>query len=473
MSSTFGSLNTAYSGLVAARRAIDVAGQNIANVNTEGYTRQRVEQSSINGAQKAGLGIVRSPQPGAGVEVTGITRMGDTFLESQVRKTASQSSYAETRATALVNLESGINEPSDNGISATLQRFWTSWGDLANNPGAAAPSFAVIENASMLRSQLASGYDRVEAQWNGEYAKLPLAVEELNNLSEELATINGFIQEASRSGASINELIDKRNLAASKISALAGGTFQEESDGTLTVSIGGGVLVDGTEAKLVALGGGSTMDGTAPQLEWASRPGSIVSLEGGELAANISLLAPSNASGTGGILAETAKTYSTIATEVATQVNAIHSNAYTTSGVTGLDFFSLTAGVPAAKGLNVIPTDGTTIASGGAGLGPLDGSAADQISLISKQAGSPDSIWGSLVAKIASSTRSEVQQSNLADLTFNVAVSNLQSASSVDMDEESLNLMTAQTAYQAAARALTAVDEMLDTLINRMGLVGR
>ena len=118
--STFGALNTAYRGLTAAQQGMNVAGQNIANAATEGYTRQRVQQSSI-AAPAQGLFGNGLAQTGQGVSVDAIARLGSSFLDAGVRSAGAQAGYAGARSSALQGIEGILQEPGDNGISASLQ----------------------------------------------------------------------------------------------------------------------------------------------------------------------------------------------------------------------------------------------------------------------------------------------------------------------------------------------------------------
>jgi flagellar hook-associated protein 1 FlgK len=240
------------------------------------------------------------------------------------------------------------------------------------------------------------------------------------------------------------------------------------------VLIGGNQLVTGTHAHAVVVTGPHTIEDGAPvQLEWDGRPGASVSLDGGELAGTVSLLAPTTATGSGGDLAEAAASYNRLATSLATTVNDIHRTGVSASGATDLEFFAVAGTGPAALGLSVVPTTGNGIATGATGAGGRDGSIADAISQIASAEGSPDSLWGTMVTTIAVTARSAAQQSTLSALAASSALSAQQSASSVDINEENVNLLMSNTSYNAAARVFTAVDEMLNTLINGTGLVGR
>lgn len=213
--------------------------------------------------------------------------------------------------------------------------------------------------------------------------------------------------------------------------------------------------------------------GSAVHLEWDHRPGVAVALEGGQIAGTLSLLASPDASGTGGALAEAAASYNAFAIDLAGKVNAIHRGGATPSGTTGLDFFGFTAGLPPARGLSVIPTDVSGIAVGTPGAGGHNGTVADAIAQLGVAADSPNKLWSTFVTGIGVATKTDAQQASLAGLASTSAVNLQLVGASVDTDEENMNLISFQHAYQGAARVMTAVDEMLDTLINHTGLVGR
>ncbi len=476
MGSTFGGLSVAYSGLQAAQAGLNVTGQNITNAGTTGYTRQNLTTIAASAPASATLVSLPGHSAGQGVTVTGVARIGDQFLDGAVRNAAAQSGYTGVQSSALTSLEQSFNEPGDNGISSQLQTFWASWQDLANRPGDAATGSVVIQNASVLASTIATGYKAADAAWTDARSQINGLAAELNSTADQVATLNRTIRQAVASGGTANDLIDQRAQLTATIAQIAGGKVVDRPDGTVDVTVGGNLLVSGTDANHVQVTGATNLVGaaTAPvQLEWTQRPGQSVGLDSGELAGALALVAPSNAGGTGGPLAETAASYNQLATALATQVNTIHSAAATTDGRTGLDFFAVAAGGPAALNLSVVPTTAADIAVGKPGAGALDGSAADALSQIGVAAGSPDSIWLNVVSTVGAQAKTAIQQSTLADGALKNATSNQASVESVDLDEENMNMLSQQKSYQAAARVMTAVDDMLDTLINKTGLVGR
>ncbi|MFK0007020.1 flagellar hook-associated protein FlgK [Paenarthrobacter sp. NPDC090520] len=471
--STFGGLNTAYRGLTAAQQAINLAGQNIANASTDGYTRQRIEQSAIGAPLPVGLNAGIG-QAGQGVSVDGIARLGSSFLDAGVRNTAAASGYATIRSTELQRLEESLQEPGPHGLSTALQTFWAAWQGVANHPGESAPSSVLLESAATVTETVAAGYKALDAQWSRVRGEAAANVTELNAAAGRVADLNGRIRSTVAAGGSANELIDARNQLTESIAAMAGGTVRENADGTADVFIGGNALVSGTSARQLALSGPTTLGSTTPvQLEWADRPGMAVNLDGGELAGAVSLLAPANGSGIGGALAQAAASYDAFATQLMNDVNAIHRTGQSTTGAGNLDFFATTPGVPAALSLRVVPGTAAGIATGAAGAGALDGSIADSLSLIGSSSTSPDVFWSGVVSGIGMASRSAQQHSQLADAAGVAAVGQRNSGAGVSLDEENINLLAGQHAYQAAARVMTAIDEALDVLINRTGLVGR
>ena len=127
---------------------------------------------------------------------------------------------------------------------------------------------------------------------------------------------------------------------------------------------------------------------------------------------------------------------------------------------------------PAALTLTVIPTSVNGIATASSTGGTLDATVADRISQLGSSATAPDRAWATFVAQIGTQSKAAATQSTLADASATAATSAQTSQSGVDLDEESTNLIVFQHAYQGAARVLTAVDQMLDTLINHTGVVG-
>ncbi|KQO64925.1 flagellar hook-associated protein FlgK [Curtobacterium sp. Leaf261] len=475
MVSTFGSLATAASGLGAARAGLDVVGQNIANAGTTGYTRQRVTQSSIPPVAQTGWLHGTNALVGQGVSVDGIARLGNMTLDAQVRASSAASGYATARSTALSNLETSLNEPGTNGLSARLDTMWSAWTGLQNDPADPASAGVVLSTAAQVATTLQTGSQAIDTQWTSARQSVDASVAELNSSAAQVADLNAQIRTTRAAGGSVNELTDKRDLLAQRISTLSGATVRGNDDGTIDVVVGGNALVSGISARSIAVSGANRLQdaaGSPVALSWVGGSGSAVSLDGGSIAGTLSMIAPANASGTGGALAEASAGYDRVATTLAAQVNALHQTGYTSTGATGVDFFGFTPGVPAAQGLTVLATDASGLATRDA-AGNYSGKVADAIGQLTTSTTGADTAWSNLVTGVGTIAKASANATTLTGLAASSAATQQQSGAGVDLDEENVNLLTYQHAYQGAARVLTAVDEMLDTLINHVGLVGR
>lgn len=472
MASTFGTLNSAYSGLAAARAAIDVTGQNIANVNTEGYTRQRVSQASVPGTQTPAL-FSKGALIGAGVTVTGIARLNDTVIDNHVRTTASTSGYWDAASSAISSVETSLNEPGTSGLSSTLNDFWAQWQNMGNSAGsstAAGQASVLIGQGQLLASRIADGYTAAKTAWSDQRASTADAATSINSAAQHIAALNKSILQTVTAGGNANELMDQRDTAITSLAQLTGATTRQNADGTVDVYLGGSTLVAENTARSVTLAGAGDLDGAGADpvhLEWADSH-STVTIDGGSVAAQLATLAgPSG--GTGGVYAETAAVYNSLATSLATTVNTAVANGVTPSGTAGTaaPFFTLGTG-PAATSLSVVPTGLSGIAMNSAA--GSDGAVADAVSQLGSSSGSPDATWATFVSGIGVQSQNASAQASISASAASSAVTAQTSQSGVDLDEETTNLVTYQHAYQAAARVITTIDSMLDTLINHTGL---
>lgn len=470
--STFSGLSTALTSLNSQRIAMEVSGQNIANANTVGYTRQRADMNSISSGQTATL-FAQGSKIGSGVSVTGVSRLGDIFLDARVRATTSSASYLGARADVYERLETAVSEPSDTGLAQALSDMWTAWQDVAKAPQTLATKQVVLEQSKHVASSLSAGYSAIETQWDQVRTEVVARVAEVNSLAEGIANLNSQIRQITVSDGNANELIDQRNVMITSLSALAGATVRLQDNGMADVYVGGNPLVTADHAQKLSVVGSTSLQGvlnlpsadpTAPgpvQVVW-DRPNSpAVEFDGGEIQGKLSALAPT---ANGGILTSAAAEYNALAQQIATQINAV-------VGAQG-PFFVIGTD-PAAKNLEVAVTDPSLVPSGAAGMGEFDGSLADAVSQLGTASDGPSQLFQTFVIGVGVSAKTTYNSAIVAESARSTA-ENLQiSATSVDIDEETVNLMTFQRAYQAASRVMTTVDEMLDQLINRTGVVGR
>lgn len=473
--STFSLFNTAYSGLAAARAALEVTGQNVANVNTPGYTRQRVEQVAQPGSD-LGLRTTTGLNIGQGTKVTGIARLSDAVIDARARDTASSDGYWSAASSALGTVETSLAEPGASGLSQALTDFWTSWQKFGNTVGGDAASGGgaeVLGAAQTLVGRIATGYTTASSAWTAALAQANGAVTAVDEAGRAVAKLNDQILRIETAGGSANELKDQRDAALTTLATLAGATTRPNANGTVDVLVGGSTFVSGSTSYALTIDAPASIEGLAAKgvtLKFADKDGATVQIAGGALAARLSALAPA---ASGGVYAQTAAAYDRAATELTSRVNAIHSTGVTASGAAAGNFFGSTGPGAAALTLRILPVSGSQLASADPTKGRRDDSVADAIGQLRLAADAPDRGWAQFVSDVGARSQAAAAQSGVASSAASAASTARTSQNGVDLDEETANLVVFQHAYQGAARVLTAVDEMLDTLINHTGLVGR
>ncbi|MAY98817.1 flagellar hook-associated protein FlgK [uncultured Nocardioides sp.] len=461
MSGTLSSLNTALSALRYNRVAMDVASHNIANVATEGYNRRRVDGESM-GAPVVPARWSTYEGAGSGVRTSSIVRMNDVLLDNRARTEHSSLSYLQLRATALARMESGVGEPGDSGVSAAMADFRSSWQDLANDPGGNAARGQVLARAESLAGALAAQAANVSAEMTTQRLTLQGSVAEVDTVATELAATNRAIATAALDGVDVSDLADTRDVLGLRLAELTGGVGLLQPDGTMTVSVAGVSLVSGSTAGTLRIATGVTASGGPDgspvtfAIDHGATSTTLTADVRGEVGASADLLnttLPAYAAGLGAV-----------ARDLADTVNAVHAAGYDLDGTTGTAFFSYDPADPAAT-LTVAVTARQVAASSLPG-GVLDGSNADVIGT----AGTPEGSYQRLVNGFGTEVASAQRLVRTQSLLTTQVDSAREQLSGVNLDEETVAMLTAQRAYEAAARVMSVMDSVLDTLINRTGI---
>lgn len=468
MSSTFSGISTALNALMAQRAALTLTGQNIANANTVGYTRQRAELSAVSTSGRVGMmSGTTTDQNGGGVTISSIRRLADAFVDARQRDAHSRLAYADAQVGSLGQVESILAEPSENGLGHQLTEFWNSWQGVSNNPGSVPARQALLSKATTIVGTLQSGRAAVDAAYTDTRAQLDALTAQVNITAQGVAQLNDQIRQVGAGGNSPNELIDQRDQLVLQLSSMVGARSTPVSDGTVNVSVNGVGIVSGTRWSTLSVAGANTIDSQATNslaLTWSN--GSNAALSGGTLAGVVDSLRS--------IYPDVAAGYDQVAGALASSVNALHSTAQDLDGNATGAFFTGTT----AKSLAVALTDGRQVGAAKLVAGPtptptLDSSIADQIAQLATSSAGADTRWSSFVAATGVISAAAQNQVSVHSAISQQADANRASASGVSIDEEMSNMLMFQRAYEGAARVMTSVDEMLDTVINRMGQVGR
>jgi flagellar hook-associated protein 1 FlgK len=450
MANWFAGMGQATAGMNAARYGISVVGQNIANANSDGYTKQVVRQESTGNRGIVGL-YTRSSEDGiGGVKITGTFRQDDALLDGRVRDEHGKASYASTTADQLSSMEALFPGASDSGFPAQLNDFWTDWSTVGTTPNNTAARQVLLEHAGTLAStlnNLASSVGDLAASV-GDY--LQQDVSGADSAASQLAALNAQIGAAGATGLDVNALADQRDVLLDKLSKLTGAVGTVQSNGMATVTVGGATLVSGATSVGIAV----TAAGTVQV------GGSDVTLTGGSAAARLTALQVT-------VPAYQSK-LDAVANTLSNAVNSAQAAGYDLDGNAGQPLF---AGSGAA-GIHLAVTNGRLIAASGTPGGNLDGSNAQTVSRLGALSTGPDATYASLVGALgaessAAQNASSTQQSLAANLDGLKS-----SVSGVSYDEEVANMLTYQRAFEASSRALTTLDSMLDTLINHTGRAG-
>lgn len=582
MSNIFGILHTGVSGLLTSQAGIDVTGHNIANANTEGYSRQRVVIQTQNP-------LLVSPGPfGRGSKVTYIERTYDQVVAGNLRNESSGMHYWESLQTSLESTNIYFNElETGSGLGDALKEYFNSWQDLANTAPdntdeASVKRIQLVNKTETLTQKINEGYEWIESRRVDSDSKITQYVNEINDLAINIADINRQIGKIESLGDKANDFRDRRELLLNKMAEYANINISERPDGQIAVYLGGDTLVDSSQVNKLFVVENET-DNNHLNIYWGSsvtgKPEVDITdhISGGKIAGEFKIRDE--------FLKDYEKKLDNLAQTLITSTNMLHSTGLgleritsvtSSNGVINPSFrFNETAGklpfdinngtfriavynsegevadyydididiksdsmnslitkisaadgntsgghiqaylgengaikITAEEGYTLSFVEDTTNFLVASGLNSFfNGQSAKDISLnefiktnpnfiASAKSTAPgdntnalkianlkfekltnnisiDEFYSVFVSKIAS-------DKNQADIFYDTkkqAVDQLgiklEQIKGVSIDEEFTNLIRFQKAYEANARFITAVDQMIDRLINGMGVVGR
>ncbi|MCL4533656.1 MAG: flagellar hook-associated protein FlgK [Bacteroidetes bacterium] len=463
----FSGLDIAYRALQAQQLAIDVVNHNIANVNTPGYSRQTARLGATSPPAVTSVnGDIIGSQMGTGVSVIDISRSRLGFVDYQVRNESQSLGQWEAMRDTLKQVEVVFNEPSDVGINSLMSKFWKAWQDVTNNPGDLGIRRALVEQADSLAIAFNRSYSQLSSIQKDLDRQISLGVDKVNQLGEQIAALNVSIAQAEITGQHANDLRDQRDVLLDDLSHLVRMTYQETPQGAVNVFVGSQALVLADQAnQLRAVTGANGFSNVI----WAT-DGSAASINDGELAG---LQHARDVE-----LPQYISDLQSLAGQLITSVNTIHRTGFGLDNSTNVDFFSGSDASDIAVS-SAVKDAPEKVASAAAADSPGDNSIAVSIANLQRaltmNGGTAD--FGRFYSSLVSSLGVDAQRGDMMATNQQALVDHLtrqrESISGVSLDEETTHLIEYQRAYEAAARMVTAVDEMLDKLINGTGLVGR
>jgi flagellar hook-associated protein 1 FlgK len=455
--SDFSGLQIALSSLYAQRKALQVTGQNIANVNTDGYSRQRVEMTANSGPVTPARES-RYTGPGMGVLTGGTTRLRDQFLELRGYQEHAVDAGLRQSQNVLSRVELAFDEPSDSGLSKLISGFLAGFDDVANNPDDSAARAQLVEQGRTLTGAFAQLDAALAAQRTSSISELDTMIGEVNSTAAQIASLNDNIATAVNNGFSPNELMDQRDQLISQLSEQIGVTVRPgDGAGTVDVYLGGTALVRGSRATALKVDVGTDPAQTV-QVAWAQDdyPAGVTG-SAGALLSGVNDVIPRYRAGLAGV-----------AQQLSDDVNAVHRTGYALDGSTNIDFFTTDANGMIQVNPTIVADPSLVAASGTAGA-TRDGSIAQQIAELS---GVGDS-YQRLVVRLGVESQSVNRRVDVQASIVQHIDDARESAAGVNLDEEMTLMLQYQHGYDAASRFLTAIDQTLDKLVNQTGLVGR
>ncbi|MBO8159043.1 flagellar hook-associated protein FlgK [Thermosyntropha sp.] len=266
--------------IMSHQTALEVAGHNISNTNTPGYTRQVANlQTTRPYHTPVMVNSGKAGQMGTGVTVKDIQRIRDAFIDEQIRNENKTAGYWNALQDALSKIEVILNEPSEDGLRSVMDLYWKSWQDLVANPESEAVRATVVQRAMAMADTFNHTYKQLKELREDVNASVAIKVVEINSIIQQVADLNQQILAINIAGKQPNDLLDKRDYLLDQLSHLTSVKIVQEQNGMVAVQMGGRTLVQGVEYYEL----GTVQDTQGMHMVIWKDTGVRANVEGGEL----------------------------------------------------------------------------------------------------------------------------------------------------------------------------------------------
>jgi flagellar hook-associated protein 1 FlgK len=479
-------LSIGKSGLYASKKSLEVTGHNLANVNSEGYSRQKVVQSTANPINSGGL------IQGTGVRVKEISRYNDEFIEKRLNSALANNKYYEARSDQLSQVESIFNELDSDGLNQTLNKFFNAFRELANQPENETIRSVVKDNASLVVKDFHRIRETLDSQAKNIDKKITSSVNDINQILHEVADLNQKITTLEATQGETGDFRDQRDLALRNLAEnFKVHTYSDEKNRFVVTAQGIGTLVTGTNVQELAVisenkdNSTNHMSGSV-EIVLRDRPNQKITdtFQSGQLA---SIVKVRNSD-----IRKLQVDTDHIAFEFAKSVNNIHRQGFVNRRLeisedgkppmfdkrgptTGIDFFDLPLDQDEAasqiKISSMVEDDLSNITAGLAPNSPGDNRVAIAISklqherILGENSITLEEKYLQTIGNIgleAGKARLDAEQASGILAQSNSFRERL---SGVSIDEETSNMIRYQHAYEASAKMMQAADEMFKTVL--------
>ncbi|MBX2988563.1 MAG: flagellar hook-associated protein FlgK [Bdellovibrionaceae bacterium] len=445
---------------------LQVVGHNIANKSTEGFSRQRVELQSAVPITEGNIQI------GMGARTGQVTRTNNPWLEKQIQRETTNMGNMESRSDALQRVEQVYNEQINKGLNQYLTDFFNSFRELSNNPESLASRTMVREAAVALGNDFKRVNQQLRDIQHDLDNQVRTNVEEINQMSKEISTLNEKIQLVENQGAHANDERDRRDVLLKQLGERIDITWGEGTDGMVSVTAGRtAILVSGNTYSQLRAAESDTHDRVEVYFK-GNENGTLHNvteqISGGRIGGALTVRDQT--------IEEMKSSMDKMAYKIAEEVNRAHIEGHDRYGKPGVLFFDMPSAVEGASDelkLNMtIFNDVGRIAAASRPDAPGDNIVANLISSLQYRkvmddgAASFDDFYNTQVGQIGTIAQRAVKtheaQKNIMSQLNNIR----ESISGVSIDEETTKMIEFQRAYEASARLIRTADEMLETVIN-------
>lgn len=474
MSGLFGTLNIGVKGMTAAQTALQTTSHNVSNMNTPGYSRQRVNLEASSAYNYVGVG-----QVGTGVNMSGVVRVVDDYVTKQIQdETSSYSRYA-TKSDTLAQLEMIFDEPSETGLSTGFSRVYAAWNYLGASPELATAKTMVSQESQTLTDTIKQMANQIEGLEGDTLYSIKKDVLDFNEKVGQLSTLNKQIFNVVIKGQTPNDLLDQRDRITTELASIADVDISYDKYQGVTLRLDGNTVLDGDTIQKLAINPDGPKDGV--EIHSADGQTKAVSIANGSIKGAQEALV---------VINDKKVELDQLAYSFAMAVNTVHETEFfTVSQTDAAKNITVNADIKASPSLINAGKDLDNPAAG-------DGSRATAISALATTklnyfqganfVGKYDGKTMSFEPQTGGTTTNGAYNDMVTSMGIvkqqadNIAASQSEvlgfledrrsSISSVNMNEEVVDMMKFQSAFQANARIISIIDEMLDTLINRTGV---
>lgn len=439
--------------LDASQAALQTTSNNIANANTPGYTRE-VTLLGENQENLSGDDLT-----GGGVSLQGIQSVRDELLNLQIQQQTSLKSSADTQSSSLQSIQSLFSSTGED-LASTLSAFSSSLGQLSASPADSSVRQSVLTAGQNLASSFNATASGLQSAQSAADQQVTQTVAQINALASQIAQLNAQLTPSVLEQQNGGPIQDQRDQLVQQLSTLMDVSVTQSSDGEVITTGNGTPLVMGSQS--FALQTVTGVNGFQQVLD--SNGNNITAdIQGGQLGGAIQVRDQ--------VIPGFLNSLNDLASQFAGAFNAAQAKGYDSSGAAGQPFFSIPSGTPAAAGISVALTAGSQIAASSDGSSGSNGNVAALLSAVNGNLPSgqtPANEYANLVYQVGSAASNAAAQSSALNQSIVQLTNQQSSASSVNVDEETTNLIRYQTAYEAAARIVSTIQE-LSTVTMDMG----